>query len=149
MTNQEESLSPAISHTIDHLLVYCTLESGKTSFWKHNFNQTNSEYLVFDRDRKTENKAVDLLQIEKFDIESLAFKTIKLDDVGAYKQLKTKVKESPEDCVCYESYFFTGDGYNKLKFFPEEMSDQTIEITPRDFAIFSKRFLFITSYTVY
>ena len=42
----------------------------------------------------------------------------------------TKHKWSPEDCVKYESYFFTGEKYNKLKVFLEEMSDQTIEITP-------------------
>ena len=39
----------------------------------------------------------------------------------------TKHKWSPEDYVCYESYFFTGDDYNRLRIFLEEMSDQTIE----------------------
>ena len=42
----------------------------------------------------------------------------------------TKLKWSPEDYVKYESYFFTGEEYNKLKIFLEDMSDQTIEITP-------------------
>ena len=37
-------------------------------------------------------------------------------------------KWGPEDYVAYESYFFTGDEYNKLKIFLEEMSEQTIEI---------------------
>ena len=36
----------------------------------------------------------------------------------------------PEDYVAYESFFLTGDEYNKLKVNLEEMSDQTIEITP-------------------
>ena len=39
-------------------------------------------------------------------------------------------KWGPEQLVAYESYFFTGDEYNRLKIFLEEMSDQTIEITP-------------------
>ena len=42
----------------------------------------------------------------------------------------TKHKWSPEDYVKYESYCFTGEEYNKLKIFLEDMSDQTIEITP-------------------
>ena len=42
----------------------------------------------------------------------------------------TKYKWSPEDYLKYESYFFTGEEYNKLKIFLEDMSDQTIEITP-------------------
>ena len=41
-----------------------------------------------------------------------------------------KHKWSPEDYVKYESCFFTGEEYNRLKKFLEEMSDQTIEITP-------------------
>ena len=42
----------------------------------------------------------------------------------------TKHKWSLEDYVKYESNSFTGEEYNKLKVFLEEMSDQTIEITP-------------------
>ena len=45
-------------------------------------------------------------------------------------------KWGPEDYVAYESYFFTGDEYNKLKVFLEEMSDQTIEITPYNIAFY-------------
>ena len=41
-----------------------------------------------------------------------------------------------EDYVAYESYFFTGEEYNKLKVFLEEMSDQTIEITPYNIAFY-------------
>ena len=41
-----------------------------------------------------------------------------------------------EQLVAYESYFFTGDEYNKLKIFLEEMSDQTIEITPLNIAYY-------------
>ena len=42
----------------------------------------------------------------------------------------------PEDYVAYESYFLTGDEYNKLKVFLEEMFDQTIEITPYNIAFY-------------
>ena len=45
-------------------------------------------------------------------------------------------KWGPEDYVAYESYFFTGDEYNRLKIFLEEMSDQTIEITPYNIAYY-------------
>ena len=36
-------------------------------------------------------------------------------------------KWNPEDYVVNESYFFSGEEYNKLKDFLKEMSDQTIE----------------------
>ena len=45
-------------------------------------------------------------------------------------------KWGPEQLVAYESYFFTGDEYNRLKIFLEEMSDQTIEITPLNIAYY-------------
>ena len=45
-------------------------------------------------------------------------------------------KWSPEYYVAYESYFFSGEEYNKLKVFLEEMSDQTIEITPYNIAFY-------------
>ena len=48
----------------------------------------------------------------------------------------TKHKWSPEDYVKHESYFFTGEVYNRLKIILEEMSDQTIEITPFNVAYF-------------
>ena len=41
-----------------------------------------------------------------------------------------------EDYVAYENYFFSGEEYNKLKVFLEEMSDQTIEITPYNVAFY-------------
>ena len=48
----------------------------------------------------------------------------------------TKHKWSPEDYVKYESYFFTGEEYKKLKIFLEDMSDQTIEIAPFNVAYY-------------
>ena len=51
--------------------------------------------LVFGRD-ETEfhcDSYVPLLQLQKFNIESLANKTIILDNAGAYKTLKTKVED--------------------------------------------------------
>ena len=49
---------------------------------------------------------------------------------------KKRNKRSPEDNVRYESYFFTGEEYLKLKAFLEEMSDQIVEITPENVAYF-------------
>ena len=43
---------------------------------------------------------------------------------------------SPEDYVAYESYFFSCEEYNKLKVISEEMSDETIEITPYNVAFY-------------
>ena len=48
----------------------------------------------------------------------------------------TKHEWSPEDYVKSESYFFTGEEYNKFKIFLENMSDQTIEITPFNVAYY-------------
>ena len=48
----------------------------------------------------------------------------------------TKQKWSPEDHVKYESYFFTGEEYNKLIISLEDMSDQTIKITPFNVAYY-------------
>ena len=215
--------------------MYGTSGSGKTSFLKYYLDQTKSDFIVFGRD-KTEFRQenyIPLFQLEKIEIESLANKTVILDDAGAYKQLKTKVEDlfrfgrhhniqvvylahyakdvlpvvrencfkvyitinnpdtffetmmscysikqlnwkqyrdqlefgviefdtrsqkykilnqkyqliydttkhkwSPEDYVKYESYFFTGEEYNKLKIFLEDMSDQTIEITPFNVAYY-------------
>ena len=42
----------------------------------------------------------------------------------------------PEDYVAYESYFFTEEEYNNFKVFLEEISDQTIEITPYNIAFY-------------
>ena len=39
-------------------------------------------------------------------------------------------KWSPENYVAYERYFFTGEEYDKFRTFSEDMSDQTIQITP-------------------
>ena len=57
--------------------------------------KTKSDYLVFGRDENEFHKQnfVQLLQLEKYDIESLAKKTIILDDAGAYKNLRTKVED--------------------------------------------------------
>ena len=56
-----------------------------------------------------------------------------------YKMIYDSSKRSkwgPEQLIAYESYFFTGDEYNRLKIFLEEMSDQTIEITPLSVAYY-------------
>ena len=231
---KDEPQVKPITNTNCHFLVYGTSGSGKTSFLKYYLDQTKSDFIVFGRDEaEFPGRFVQLLQLENINIESLAGKTIILDDAGAYKQLKTKVEDlfrfgrhhniqviylahyakdvlpvvrencfklyitinnpdtffetmmscysikqlnwkqyrdqlefgviefdtrsqkykilnqkyqliydttkhkcGPEDYVKYESYFFTGEEYNKLKIFLEDMSDQTIEITPFNVAYY-------------
>ena len=73
--------------------------------------------------------------IIEFDTRSQKYKVLN----NKYKLIYDSSKRSewrPEDYVAYESYFFTGDEYNKLKIFLEAMSDQTIEITPHNIAYY-------------
>ena len=79
----------------------------------------------------------DLLEygIIEFDTRSQKYKVLN----NKYKLICDSSKRSiwgPEQLVAYESYFFTGDEYNRLKIFLEEMSDQTIEITPLNIAYY-------------
>ena len=79
----------------------------------------------------------DLLEygIIEFDTRSQKYKILN----DKYKLIYDSSKRSkwgPEQLVAYESYFFTGDEYNRLKIFLEEMSDQTIEITPHNIAYY-------------
>ena len=236
-SQEGEALTQSVRNTNCHMLIYGSSASGKTSFLKHYRTQIaelrKRSYVVFGQDENEfpASNFVPLLQLEKIGIESLANKTVILDDAGAYKSLKTKVEDlfrfgrhqgiqviylahyakdvlpvvrencfkiyiinkpdnffetiiqtysikdpglilrwkyfrdqskfgiiefdtrsqkykvlnnkyniiydsskqnkwGPEDYVAYESYFFTGEEYNKLKVFLEEKSDQTIEITP-------------------
>ena len=61
---------------------------------KHYLDQTKSDYLVFGRDENEfhEQNFVQLIQLEKIEIESLANKTINLDKTGANENLKQKSK---------------------------------------------------------
>ena len=73
--------------------------------------------------------------IIEFDTRSQKYKILN----DKYKLIYDSSKRSkwgPEQLVAYESYFFTGDEYNRLKIFLEEMSDQTIEITPHNIAYY-------------
>ena len=73
--------------------------------------------------------------IIEFDTRSQKYKVLN----NKYKLIYDSSKRSkwgPEQLVAYESYFFTGDEYNRLKIFLEEMSDQTIEITPLNIAYY-------------
>ena len=72
--------------------------------------------------------------IIEFDTRSQKYKILNHNYQVVYDT--TKHKWSPEEYVKYESYFFTGEEYNKLKVFLEEMSDQTIEITPFNVACY-------------
>ena len=72
--------------------------------------------------------------IFKFDTSSQKYKVLNHKYNLIYDSSKQN-KYDPEDYVAYESYFFTGEEYNKLKVFLEEMSDQTIE-TPYNIAFY-------------
>ena len=110
LTNQEggasqeqgEALTQPVSntatHTNCHMLIYGSSASGKTSFLKHYLTPSlrdsfrKSNYVVFGRDEEEfpASNFVPLVQLEKRGIESLAKKTVILDDAGAYKSLKHK-----------------------------------------------------------
>ena len=96
-TSQNQQLAPPIENTNSHFLIYGSSGSGKTSYLKHYLTQIlrKSSYVVFGRDEEEfpASNFVPLLQLEKIGIESLANKTVILDDAGAYKSLKTKVED--------------------------------------------------------
>ena len=96
LTNKEEEqeLTPPNTSTNSHFLIYGTSGSGKTSFLKYYLDQTKTNFIVFGRDENEfKDNYIPLLQLEKIEIESLANKTVILDDAGAYKNLKTKVED--------------------------------------------------------
>ena len=96
LTNQEEEQKEIrASHTNCHFLIFGSSGSWKTSFLKYYLNQTKSDFIVFGRDSIEfhEQNVVSWRQLEKIGIESLANKTVILDDAGAYKSLKTKVED--------------------------------------------------------
>ena len=91
---KDEPQVKPITNTTCHFLVYGTSGSGKTSFLKYYIDQTKSDFIVFGRDEaEFPGRFVQLLQLENINIESLANKTIILDDAGAYKNLRTKVED--------------------------------------------------------
>ena len=73
--------------------------------------------------------------IIEFDTRSQKYKVLNNKYNLIYDSSK-RSKRGPEQLVAYESYFFTGDEYNRLKIFLKEMSDQTIEITPLNIAYY-------------
>ena len=73
--------------------------------------------------------------IIEFDTRSQKYKVLNNKYNLIYVSSK-RSKWGPEQLVAYESYVFTGDEYNRLKIFLEEMSDQTIEITPLNIAYY-------------
>ena len=73
--------------------------------------------------------------IIELDTRSQKYKVLNNKYIIIYDSSK-RSKWGPEQLVAYESYFFTGDEYNRLKIFLEEMSDQTIEKTPLNIAYY-------------
>ena len=93
--SQEQALTQPVSNTNCHMLIYGSSASGKTSFLKDYLTQIQRSYIVFGRDEKEfpASNYIPLLQLEKIGIESLANKTVILDNSGAYESLKTKVED--------------------------------------------------------
>ena len=75
------------------------------------------------------------LGIIEFDTRSQKYKILN-NKCNIVSDSSKQNKWDPEDYVAYESYFFSGEEYNKLKVFLEEMSDQTIEITSYNIAFY-------------
>ena len=77
------------------MLIYGTSGSGETDFLKYYLTKSKSSFTVSGRDETGfhYDNHVPLLQLEKFEIESLGTRTINLDNAGAYKNLKTKVED--------------------------------------------------------
>ena len=73
--------------------------------------------------------------IIEFDTRCQKYKVLNNKYIIIYDSSKQN-KWGPEQLVAYECYFFTGDEYNRLKIFLEEMSDQTIETTPLNIAYY-------------
>ena len=82
---KDEPQVKPITNTNCHFLVYGTSGSGKTSFLKYYLDQTKSDFIVFGRDETEfrQENYTPLLHLEKVEIESLANKTVTLDDTGA------------------------------------------------------------------
>ena len=91
---KDEPQVKPITNTNCHFLVYGTSGSGKTSFLKYYLDQTKSDFIVFGRDEaEFPGRFIQLLQLEYIAIESIANKTVILDDAGAFKNLKTKIED--------------------------------------------------------
>ena len=91
---KDEPKVKPITNTNCHFLVYGTSGSGKTSFLKYYLDQTKNDFIVLGRDEaEFPGRFIQLLQLENITIESLANKTVILDDAGAYRNLKTKVED--------------------------------------------------------
>ena len=91
---KDEPQVKPITNTNSHFLIYGTSGSGKTSFLKYYLDQTKTNFIVFGRDENEfKDNYIPLLQLENFEIEKLANRTIILYDAGAFKQLRTKVED--------------------------------------------------------
>ena len=80
---KDEPQVKPITNTNCRFLVYGTSGSGKTSFLKYYLDQTKNYFIVFGRDEaEFQGRFIQLLQLENITIESLANKTVILDDAG-------------------------------------------------------------------
>ena len=76
-------------------MVYGASGSGKTNFLKWYLNTLNLDYIVFARDESewSSDKFINYDTLLQINFKKINNKTIILDDLGAFKNLKTKVEE--------------------------------------------------------
>ena len=78
-----------------HFLVYGASGSGKTNFIKWYLNTLKLDYIVFGKDSTEwpEDKFINHNQLDQINLEKINNKTIILDDLGSYKNLKSIVDD--------------------------------------------------------
>ena len=115
------------------LKLYLTI-NNPDNFFESNIQTDSIKDLGFLHRWKQHRDQLEFGMIE-FDTRSQKYKTLNQNRNLIYDSSKHN-KWSPEDYVAYESYFVSGKENKKLKVFLEEMSDQTIEITPYNVAFY-------------
>ena len=91
----ESSLNSIDKNKNTHLLIYGASGSGKTNFLKWYLNTLKLDYIVFGRDSKewSSDKFINHEQLCQINLAKINNKTIILDDLGAFKNLKSIVDD--------------------------------------------------------
>ena len=78
-----------------HFLIYGSTASGKTNFLKYYLTRHNLDYIIFGRhgEEWPDNQFINYEQLNQIDFNKINNKTIILDDLGAFKNLKTIVED--------------------------------------------------------
>ena len=99
-TNHYSQLPNSALDTIDksknsHLLVYGSTGSGKTNFLKYYLSKHNLDYIIFGRHSEEwpNERFIEYDKLNQINFDKIHNKTIILDDLGAFKNLKTIVED--------------------------------------------------------